>query len=137
MSPARRAALPLAAGLAAAGLALAILASTVGIGGRDSDVPASPAPSVSTEPAGQGRAVFARMGCGTCHTLAAAGSTGNFGPNLDERLPAHSAESLKATILDPPGAGDFSGMPTDFGERLGDAELDALVRFLLESEAGG
>lgn len=137
MSRARHTALPLAAGLAAAGLTLTILAATVGIGGRDRDAPAAPAPSVSTEPAGEGRAVFARMGCGTCHTLAAAGSTGEFGPNLDDRLPAHSAESLKATIVDPPGAGDFSGMPTDFGERLGDAELDALVRFLLGSEAGG
>jgi len=30
------------------------------------------------------------MGCGSCHTLAAAGSGGSIGPNLDERLGRHT-----------------------------------------------
>ena len=30
-----------------------------------------------------GKAIFASSGCGSCHTLADAGSTGNVGPNLD------------------------------------------------------
>jgi mono/diheme cytochrome c family protein len=31
-----------------------------------------------------GAAIYAENGCGSCHTLADAGSTGNIGPNLDE-----------------------------------------------------
>ena len=38
--------------------------------------------------AAAGEAVFATAGCGSCHTLAAAGSTGNVGPNLDDVEPS-------------------------------------------------
>ena len=38
-----------------------------------------------------GEAVFASAGCGGCHTLEAAGSSGNVGPNLDEAKPDHGA----------------------------------------------
>ena len=31
-----------------------------------------------------GATIYAENGCGSCHTLADAGSTGNVGPNLDE-----------------------------------------------------
>jgi mono/diheme cytochrome c family protein len=34
-----------------------------------------------------GAAVFEEAGCGNCHTLEAAGSTGNVGPNLDDSQP--------------------------------------------------
>ena len=34
-----------------------------------------------------GKEVFASAGCGGCHTLADAGSSGNVGPNLDEAKP--------------------------------------------------
>ena len=36
-----------------------------------------------------GKAVFAKAGCGSCHTLQDAGSSGNVGPNLDEAKPSH------------------------------------------------
>ncbi len=35
-----------------------------------------------------GEAIFAEAGCGGCHTLDAAGASGNIGPNLDETMPA-------------------------------------------------
>lgn len=38
--------------------------------------------------AADGEAIFAEAGCGGCHTLEAAGSSGNVGPNLDESKPA-------------------------------------------------
>jgi mono/diheme cytochrome c family protein len=44
----------------------------------------------ASEPAGDaaaGEAVFASAGCGGCHTLEAAGSSGKVGPNLDEAKP--------------------------------------------------
>jgi hypothetical protein len=71
------------------------------------------------------------MGCGSCHRLAAVGSRGQIGPDLDERLRGHTGASLTTTILDPPGGDNFGGMPRDFGERMTDRELDALVSFLL------
>ena len=85
-------------------------------------------------PAGAGLEVFNRMGCGSCHRLAAAGSTGPIGPNLDERLKSHTARSLKAKITAPV---EGTGMPADFDERMSEAELDALVAFLLSSGTRG
>lgn len=82
------------------------------------------------EKATTGLKVFNRMGCGSCHRLAAAGSTGPIGPNLDERLTSYTAESLEAKIVAP---GENGPMPSDFGERMTDAELDSLVGFLLAS----
>lgn len=34
--------------------------------------------------AAAGKEIFASNGCGSCHTLADAGSTGSIGPNLDD-----------------------------------------------------
>jgi mono/diheme cytochrome c family protein len=68
------------------------------------------------------------MGCGSCHRFTAAGSSGPIGPDLDTRLPDHTRASLTAKILAP---GQASVMPSDFGARLTDADLDALVDFLL------
>ena len=83
-----------------------------------------------------GRAVFARMGCGGCHRLAAARSRGRIGPDLDQRLPAHTRESLMAAIVSPPASGGFYVMPSDFGERLSADELDDLVSFLIDARRG-
>jgi cytochrome c len=124
----------LAAGLAAAALALGIVALSFGIGdgsggaGAPTTVGSQVRASVDEAP---GRGVFVRMGCGSCHTLAAAGSTGSIGPNLDERLDQHTRASLIARITAPPSADGFSVMPTDFGSRMNARELDELVRFLL------
>jgi mono/diheme cytochrome c family protein len=118
-------ALSVAAGLAAAGVAFAAVAlATDDDGGRRPVTAGAPA-AVEGESA-SGRDLFARMGCGSCHRLAAAGSTGEFGPDLDVQLAGHTRESLKAKILSPGGM-----MPANFGERMNAAELSALVEFLL------
>jgi mono/diheme cytochrome c family protein len=117
---------PLAAGLVAAALAFAAVALvTDGDGTR-----AAGSGQVERPPAAPstGRAVFARMGCGSCHHLSAARSSGQIGPDLDLKLPAHTRASLRAKILAP---GTASVMPSDFGPRMSDADLDALVNFLL------
>jgi uncharacterized cupredoxin-like copper-binding protein/cytochrome c551/c552 len=41
-----------------------------------------------------GKAVFAASGCASCHTLAAAGATGNVGPNLDVAKPTQAKVRL-------------------------------------------
>jgi cytochrome c oxidase subunit 2 len=133
MSFVRRNAVPFTAGLAAAAAAFTVVLLTTDDGGEGrapgSGQVAAPAPAQSV-PEGQeaGLAVFTRMGCGGCHRLAAANSNGPIGPNLDERLPNHTRESLTAQILSPDPA---QIMPEDFGERMTDAELTALVDFLL------
>ena len=38
--------------------------------------------------AADGKAIFAEAGCGGCHTLEAAGSSGTVGPNLDDAKPS-------------------------------------------------
>ena len=40
--------------------------------------------------AAAGAAIFTSAGCGGCHTLAAAGSAGAVGPNLDEAKPDYA-----------------------------------------------
>ena len=121
----------LAAGLVGAGLTFALMALTAGIGdGSEERRPASPPPAATEHDSG--RAVFARMGCGSCHALGAAGSHGEIGPDLDARLASHTRASLIERITRGPSPdGAFSPMPDNFGERLDDEELDALVDFLL------
>ena len=126
----------LGAGLGAAALAFAFVALAVGIrdGSQGERAASAPAAAATGAPEGHesGRAIFARMGCGSCHTLAAAASTGQIGPNLDERLGRHTRASLIARITAAPSSpGDFSPMPTNFGSRMNARELDSLVRFLL------
>ncbi len=55
----------------------------------------SPATKLKGDPA-KGKAVFASAGCGGCHTLQAAGSNGNVGPNLDQAQPTE--ELVKARV---------------------------------------
>jgi cytochrome c551/c552 len=48
--------------------------------------------------AAAGKAVFISAGCGSCHTLAAAGTTAIVGPNLDTRLRADCATPASKRI---------------------------------------
>jgi mono/diheme cytochrome c family protein len=71
---------------------------------------AAPPPATAKGDPVAGKQVFASAGCGGCHTLKAAGSNGNVGPNLDQLKPAaatvaHQVEvgggpmpSFKATL---------------------------------------
>jgi len=79
--------------------------------------------------------------CGGCHTLQAAGTTGNVGPNLDDVLPGQSAAMVKDSIVNPSAtiSGGFpSGvMPQTYGDQLTPAQLNQLVSYLLQSANGG
>ena len=117
--------LPVLVGALAAALAFAVVMAASGSDGEVYSPSAAPAPAQS-----EGLEVFSRMGCGGCHHLSAAGSTGEIGPNLDFVVSSHTAESLKAKITSPtPG----TAMPEDFEERMSAAELDALVGYLLQA----
>jgi cytochrome c553 len=77
--------------------------------------------------AAAGKEVFATAGCGGCHTLKAAGSTGNVGPNLDEAKPP---ETLIRTRVEH-GKGP---MPA-FGDsgQLDKKQIDDVVAFVSQS----
>ena len=45
----------------------------------------------------KGKSVFASAGCGSCHTLAAAHSTGTIGPDLDSLKPDYRAVTAQVT----------------------------------------
>jgi cytochrome c oxidase subunit 2 len=83
-----------------------------------------------------GKTVFTESGCGGCHALADARTTGGTGPNLDEVLPDKNAAFIEKSIVDPNAeiAKGFSPdiMPQQFGQTLQPAELDALVKYLDE-----
>lgn len=129
MSFVRRHAVPFAAGVAAATAAFTIIALTTDDGAQQR-APGGGEAAQRADANPGGLAVFNRMGCGGCHELAAANSTGPIAPNLDERLPNHTRDSLRVAILTPPPAGM---MPEDFGERMSETELEALIDFLLAS----
>jgi mono/diheme cytochrome c family protein len=102
--------------------------------GEWAGVPGAKPPEVEGGPGAQ---VFANNGCGGCHTLAAAGSSGVTGPDLDEVLPGQSAEKIKEDIVDP-NAEIAKGymaniMPQEFGETIPANELEELVEYLQES----
>jgi mono/diheme cytochrome c family protein len=92
-------------------------------------------------PGGAGAQVFANNGCGGCHVLAAAGSGGVTGPNLDETLPGQSAAKVEKSIVEPnaeivPGY-PANVMPANFGESLTPEELEDLVEYLIDSTSKG
>ncbi len=72
-----------------------------------------------------GAAVFASAGCGGCHTLAAAGSGGSVGPNLDDARP--DVETVVDTVTNGRGA-----MPS-FSDQLSDDEIQAVAEYVSSS----
>jgi mono/diheme cytochrome c family protein len=85
----------------------------------------------------KGADIFTSNGCNSCHTLAAAKATGTVGPDLDHIKPA-TAAFIRQSIVDPnkvvTKGFPKDVMPQDFGQKLSAAELDALVKYLLESQ---
>jgi mono/diheme cytochrome c family protein len=58
--------------------------------------PITPAFNLKGDPTA-GKAVFVKAGCGSCHTLAAAHSTGTVGPNLDQLKPDYRTVTAQVT----------------------------------------
>jgi len=98
-----------------------------------------------------GKTIFTGVGgCGSCHTLAAAGTTGTVGPNLDQRLKSDCAtpqsqkirgatldECIYTAITDPyayiPSGYSAGIMPDTFKKTLSPSQIQALVAFLSTS----
>jgi outer membrane protein assembly factor BamB len=75
-----------------------------------------------------GKQVFI-SNCGSCHTLGAAGTSGNVGPNLDQLKPG--AATVEAKVRK--GGG---GMPS-FDGRLSNAEIQAVAQYVAANAGKG
>ena len=78
--------------------------------------------------AAAGEEVYASAGCGGCHALEAAGSSGNVGPDLDESQP--DAELVEQRVREGAGA-----MPAYEGQ-LTDEQIANVTAFVVESTSG-
>ncbi len=107
----------------------------------------TPGPAAGGGNAAAGKAVFTGAGgCGSCHTLKDAGTTGTVGPDLD-KLAADARKAgkpldayVKESIEDPSAyvvPGFPKGvMPPDFKATLGAAKIADLVAYLVKSAGG-
>jgi cytochrome c oxidase subunit 2 len=95
-----------------------------------------------------GKAVFTGVGgCGSCHTLAAAGTSATVGPNLDKDLRPNCAtpqskkirgvtlqQCITTAITKPyaylPAGFSAGVMPNNFSQTLSPSQIKALVTFI-------
>jgi mono/diheme cytochrome c family protein len=126
----------------------AYVAAVAAMPGQDTGALAAAVSQTVAPTAAVGKTIFSGVGgCGSCHTLAAAGTTGTVGPNLDTRLKSDCAspQSMKVrgatlekcihtAIVNPYAfipSGYTSGiMPATFGKTLSPTQIQALVAFL-------
>jgi mono/diheme cytochrome c family protein len=138
----------------AAALVLSTIALVISAGGNTNTVTVTaPAAAGQTAGGGQsaqltgdalgaqlftaGKADVGAIGCGSCHTMKAAGTSGTVGPNLDKELTADPASATRESIVDPNKeiVSGYSAnvMPTNYGTALTAQELDALVNYVYHS----
>jgi mono/diheme cytochrome c family protein len=72
-----------------------------------------------------GEAIFTAQGCGSCHVLAAAGSNGTVGPNLDESRPSVELAVERVT--------NGKGPMPSFKDRLSPEQIRAVAEFVARS----
>lgn len=73
----------------------------------------------------QGKELFASSGCGSCHTLEDAGTSGNVGPNLDDLKPSFDAAVEQITN----GGGP---MPA-YGDQLSEEEIQSIAAYIVQA----
>ena len=122
-------------------IALALALVLAGCGGETTVQPVpetvvgtTPATTMPEGDAEAGLDVYESSGCGSCHTVAEAGSTSEVGPNLDESLQGKDAAYIRESIVNPNAViapGFQPGiMPQDVSTRLSGQEIADLVAFL-------
>jgi mono/diheme cytochrome c family protein len=124
---------PLAAlALLALALAAPALRSNDGAAGHTPTAVSDRSAAVA-RPHDRGRALFRASGCADCHTLAAAGTHGRIGPNLDRRFAGRRRAAVRRAVLRQLLRGG-GGMPS-FRLGLSRRELHALAAFVAHATA--
>jgi mono/diheme cytochrome c family protein len=126
----------------------AYVATVAAVPGQDTGALARAVQATVAVTAAAGKAIFTGPGgCGSCHTLAAAGTTGTVGPNLTQRLGSDCASAaskkvrgtslqqcIHTAIIKPyaylPSGYAAGIMPSTFGQTLSKSQIAALVKFL-------
>ncbi len=112
-------------------LAFAALMFVVGVFVGRATKRTTEAPPATTQPArtgARGKEIFASAGCGSCHTLAAAGAKGTVGPSLD-RTPLRESAIVDVVTKGRPAR----GMPA-FSQTLSAEDIQAVAAFVVRSQ---
>ncbi len=107
-----------------------------GSAGETQSAGAGPSETASAD----GKQLFTDTGCGSCHTLAAAGATGKVGPDLEESLaPDDNTAGIEEMIVHPNSevVEGYSAnvMPQTYGQTLSSEEVHTLAEFLVANSA--
>ena len=78
--------------------------------------------------AAAGKAVFASAGCEGCHTLKAAGASGNVGPNLDDAKPPLELVLERVT--------NGMGVMPSFKDQLSEQQIQDVAAYVVQSTSG-
>jgi mono/diheme cytochrome c family protein len=125
-----------------AAVMLALLALATGLAGCGGEEEVTPTPetiigtlpeqTTAEEPAStvegdasNGAQIFASAGCGGCHTLEAAGSSGSVGPNLDDSQPDVALTTDRVT--------NGQGAMPSFSDSLSEQEIADVAAYVVES----
>jgi cytochrome c6 len=99
----------------------AIAAYVASVAGTEASIRAAAQGPEGTD----GKSIFTSAGCGSCHTLADAGTSGTIGPNLDQSQP--SVQLAIDRITNGRGA-----MPS-FRDDLSEAQIRAVAEYVAEA----
>jgi mono/diheme cytochrome c family protein len=115
------------AGCGSQGVVQAAPKTVVGTLPKPTLEPATPAFKLKGDP-NAGKDIFGKSGCGSCHTLAAAHSTGTVGPNLDTAKPDYRLATARVTLGKSP-------MPS-FKGQLTDQQIADVAAYVVTSTGG-
>jgi mono/diheme cytochrome c family protein len=116
-----------AAGCGSMGTTKAAPETVIGSVPKPAQEPATPAFALKGSPTA-GKAVFAKAGCGGCHTLSAAHSTGTVGPNLDQAHPDYRLATARVT--------NGKGVMPTFKGQLTDQQIADVAAYVVTSTGG-
>jgi mono/diheme cytochrome c family protein len=115
------------AGCGAEGTVSPMPQTVVGNLPKPTQKPITPAFKLKGDPTA-GKAVFVKAGCGSCHTLAAAHSTGTVGPNLDQLKPDYRTVTAQVT-------NGGAQMPA-FKDTLSSQQIADVAAYVVKSTGG-
>ena len=116
-----------AAGCGSQGTTKAAPETVIGTLPKATVEPETPAFKLKGDPTA-GQAVFAKGGCGGCHTLSEAHATGTVGPNLDQAHPDYRLATARVT--------NGKGVMPSFKGQLSDQQIADVAAYVVKATGG-